>query len=78
MRSDMAKYPISSLKKISAIGYEDLETYGYDPQQTKYYELEAKEFKKVPEDNNRTTSSGHYDLFLLLEAGSMAKRSTLD
>jgi sugar phosphate isomerase/epimerase len=66
MRSDMAKDPAGSLKRISAIGYEDLETYGYDPEQNKYYGYNAAEFKKVLEDNNLTTSSGHYDLFLYL------------
>lgn len=49
------------------IGYEDLETYGYDPGQNKYYGLNAADFKKVLEDNNLTTSSGHYDLFLYLD-----------
>jgi len=67
MRSDMAKDPLGSLKRISAIGYEDLETYGYDPAQNKYYGLAASEFKKVLDDYNLTTSSGHYDLFLYLD-----------
>src|SRR5438128_2585551 len=34
---------------------------------SKYYGLDAKEFKKVLEDNNLTTSSGHYDFFLYLD-----------
>ncbi len=37
MRADMAKDPIGSLKRISAIGYEDLETYGYNPAENKYW-----------------------------------------
>ena len=67
MRADMAKDAVGSLKKIAAIGYEDLETYGYNPDQNKYYGLNAKDFKKVLEDNNLTTSTGHYDLFLYLD-----------
>ncbi len=67
MRTDMAKDAIGSLKKISTIGYEDLETYGYDPEHSKYYGLDANEFKKVLDDNNLTTSSGHYDLYLYLD-----------
>src|SRR4051812_45060401 len=54
MRADMAKDAVGSLKKIAAIGYEDLETYGYDPLQNKYYGLTAADFKKVLENNNLT------------------------
>lgn len=61
MRADMGKDPVGSLKKIAAIGYQDLETYGYDPVNNKYYGMAAGDFKKVLEDNNLTTSSGHYD-----------------
>jgi sugar phosphate isomerase/epimerase len=67
MRDDMAKDPVNSLKRIAAIGYQDLETYGYDPGQNKYYGFKASEFKKVLDDTNLTTSSGHYDLFRYLE-----------
>jgi sugar phosphate isomerase/epimerase len=66
MRADMRKDAVGSLKRIAAIGYQDLETYGYDPETNKYYGLPASEFKQVLADNNLTTSSGHYDLFKFL------------
>lgn len=67
MRDDMGKDPVASLKRIASIGYQDLETYGYDPAHNTYYGIKANEFKKVLDDTNLTTSSGHYDLFKYLE-----------
>jgi hypothetical protein len=32
------------VKKISSLGYQDLETYGFDPDQGKYYGLKAAAF----------------------------------
>jgi len=57
MKRDL-KYTI---KKIASIGYEDLETYGYDPDQGKFYGLKANAFKQLLTDHQLTTSSGHYD-----------------
>jgi sugar phosphate isomerase/epimerase len=51
-----------TLKRIAGIGYEELETYGFDPQGIRYYGLDAKEFAKRLADLNMTTPSGHYDL----------------
>jgi len=66
VRGPMANDPSDTLKKIAALGYQDLETYGYDGEQGKYYGMKAVDFKKLLEDNHLTTSSGHYDLFLYL------------
>ncbi len=63
IRDAMAEDPVSSLKKVAALGYQDLETYGLEPEQGKYYGFKAADFKKVLEDHNLTTSTGHYDLF---------------
>jgi sugar phosphate isomerase/epimerase len=62
LRTDL----VGTIKKVASIGYEDLETYGYDPAQRSYYGLKASDFKKLISDHNLTTSSGHYDLFLYL------------
>jgi sugar phosphate isomerase/epimerase len=63
MRIDAA----GTLKTVSGIGYEDLETYGFEPAQAKYYGMPAADFKKLLEDNKLSTTSGHYDLFRFLD-----------
>ncbi|MBU2946460.1 sugar phosphate isomerase/epimerase [Zobellia uliginosa] len=61
IRDAMKADPLGSLKKAKAMGYEDLEIYGFDPEQIGYYGYEAKEFKLILDDLNLTTTSGHYD-----------------
>lgn len=61
VRDPMAKDVTGTVKKIAAIGYEDSETYGYDPVQGTYYGLKAKDFKQLLADHNMITTSGHYD-----------------
>lgn len=61
VREPMAKDVVGSIKKIAAVGYEDCETYGYEPVQGKYYGLEASAFKQLLTDNQMITTSGHYD-----------------
>lgn len=61
IRDAMAEDPIDSLKKVAAMGYEDLETYGYAPEKGEYYGFKSKELKRVLDDLNLSTSSGHYD-----------------
>ena len=51
-----------SLKRVAGMGYEEAETYGYDPEGIKYYGLPAKTFKQLLDDNKITTPTGHYDL----------------
>jgi sugar phosphate isomerase/epimerase len=50
-----------TIKKIAAVGYQDGETYGYDPAQRKYYGLRATDFKQLLADHGMITTSGHYD-----------------
>lgn len=66
IRDPLARDAFGTLKQVAALGYRDLETYGFDPDHVKYYGLDAKSFKHVLEDNGLTTSSGHYDLFQYL------------
>lgn len=66
VREPMAKDAIGTLKQIAAIGYRDLETYGFDAERVAYYGFKADVFKRILENNGLTTSSGHYDLFLFL------------
>jgi sugar phosphate isomerase/epimerase len=67
VRGPMAQDPAGTLKKVAALGYRDLETYGYDADQNKYYGYKASDFKKLLEDNQLTTTSGHYNFFLFLD-----------
>lgn len=51
-----------TLKRVAAMGYEELETYGFDPEGIRFYGLEAKAFAQRLRDHKLTTPSGHYDL----------------
>jgi sugar phosphate isomerase/epimerase len=62
MRSAMSRDVDGTLKRVAAMGYEDFETYGFDPEGIRYYGLAAKEFAQRLRDLKLTTSSGHYDL----------------
>ncbi len=66
VRDPMANDPKGTLKKVASLGYGDTETYGYDGEQRKYYGMNAVDFRKLLEDHQLTTTSGHYDLFLYL------------
>jgi sugar phosphate isomerase/epimerase len=61
VRDAIAEDRVATFKKISSLGYEDLETYGYDTADGAYYGLKASSFKQFLDDNQLTTSSGHYD-----------------
>lgn len=61
IRGPLAKDLTGTIKKIASVGYEDSETYGYDPLQGKYYGLKASAFRQLLTDNNMITTSGHYD-----------------
>jgi sugar phosphate isomerase/epimerase len=50
-----------TLKRVAAIGYQDCETYGFDPLQQTYYNIKAPAFRQVLADNQLITTSGHYD-----------------
>ena len=62
MRAAMRQDVDGTLKRIAALGYEEAETYGFDPEGLRYYGLDAKAFLQRLRDNNITTPSGHYDL----------------
>ena len=62
MRAAMARDVAGTLSRIAALGYEEVETYGFAPESLGYYGLSAKAFAQLLKDNKLTTSSGHYDL----------------
>lgn len=68
VRAPMRQDVEGTLKRIAAIGYEEVETYGFDPDALRYYGLPARDFAQRLKDNNITTPSGHYDLNRYLSA----------
>jgi len=50
IRDALEKDPLGTLKIVSALGYEDVETYGYDIEQGSYYGYKASDFKNILED----------------------------
>ena len=62
IRRPLAADVDGTLKRIAALGYQEVETYGFDPAANRYYGLPAKEFAQRLRDLNLTCVSGHYDL----------------
>src|SRR5918994_6092024 len=62
VRAAMARDVAGTLKSVAAMGYEEFETYGFDPEGIRYYGLSASDFAERLRDLNLTTPSGHYDL----------------
>jgi sugar phosphate isomerase/epimerase len=62
MRAALRADVEGTLKRVAAMGYEEFETYGFDPEGMRYYGLPAKDFAQRLRDLNLTAPSGHYDL----------------
>ena len=60
VRDAMVKDPKGTLVKLKAMGYQDFETYGYDPKTETIYGYSLKEFKSILDELELTTTSGHY------------------
>ena len=60
VRDAMEKDPIETLKKLKLMGYEDFETYGYDPNTNKIYGLNISDFSQILKDLGLSTTSGHF------------------
>lgn len=59
-----------TLKKISSFGYQEVETYGFNYGNNKYYwNLEPKVLKQILDDNDIKSVSGHYDLDKFMLSG---------
>jgi sugar phosphate isomerase/epimerase len=66
IRDPLSKDVKRTLKQVASLGYENLETYGFDPVRINYYGYSAKDFRKLLEDLGLTTTTGHYDFTSLL------------
>jgi sugar phosphate isomerase/epimerase len=69
IRDAIAKDVRKALKQIESFGYEEVETYGFNKG---YWGMESKVAKQLLDDNNLSTSAGHYDFdkFLLHNASA--------
>ncbi len=68
IREPMARDLKGTLKQVAAFGYEEVEIYGFSD--SKYFGMVPSAFKSLLDDNNITTSSGHYDLNKFMLPGS--------
>jgi sugar phosphate isomerase/epimerase len=68
VRDPMAAAPLPTLKQIAALGYRNLETFGFDAEASSYYGMKPATFSQVLEDLGLRSTSGHYDLFKHLES----------
>jgi sugar phosphate isomerase/epimerase len=62
IRDAMARDVPGTLKRIAALGYQEVETYGFDPAALGYYKLPARDFVQVLREHGLTAVSGHYEL----------------
>lgn len=60
VNDDMNRDPLGTLEAVQAMGYEDFEIYGFDPETISYYGLEASRLKSSLERLGLTVTSGHY------------------
>jgi sugar phosphate isomerase/epimerase len=62
IRDPMAKAPRATLEKVAALGYRNLEIFGFDAANLGYYGWHAREFKRVLDELGLRTTTGHYGL----------------
>lgn len=63
LRDQISKDPKGIIKKVAALGYNEVESFGYSD--GKYFGLTATEFAALLKQNNLTHPSGHYMLTAL-------------
>lgn len=68
IRDAMAADPVGSLEEIKAMGFEDVEIYGYDAKAGTIYGYRPQEFRRVLDSVGLTASSGHYGFADLWDA----------
>ena len=78
VREPLSKDVVGTIKKIASIGYEDCETYGYDPDNGQYYGLKSSAFKQLLAENKMITTSGHYDFTKFFDKTSDAMMRYVD
>jgi sugar phosphate isomerase/epimerase len=66
----MNRDPVGSLDQVVRMGYEEVETYGFNPSALTYYGMPAREFAGRLQDRKLTNPSGHYDFHRYLNASA--------
>lgn len=75
LRELLAQNPQEVLKSVAKVGYTHVETYGADPHNGAFWGISVDELKKILNDNNLKTHSGHYDLGKYLDKDSTDKEN---
>lgn len=78
IRDEMAKDPISTLKALKGMGYQDFELYGYDADKDLIYGHQPKDLKTVLDDLDLTITSGHYGFAPYLDKSNDDLKSFVD
>jgi len=78
IRDAMEKDPLGTLKQVAALGYQDLETYGYNTTNNSYYGYDADTFKNILDDLNLTATSGHYNFSDFFTQSEDARKTFVD
>ena len=68
VRDAMAEDPKGTLIALKEMGYEDFETYGFDPETGTIYGYTVAAFKALLGELDLTVTSGHYGFASLMEA----------
>lgn len=61
IRDAMAVDPLITLKQVKALGYDDLEIYGYNNDAGTYYGYTSVDFNTILKELGLTATSGHYN-----------------
>ncbi|MGH1436899.1 MAG: sugar phosphate isomerase/epimerase family protein [Lewinella sp.] len=78
IRDEMAKDPVATIKALKAMGYEDFETYGYEPEEDTFYGFKSIEFRRILDELGLSVSSGHFGFSPFLHASDDALKRFVD
>ncbi len=78
VHDDMTKDTPGTLKAAKAMGYEDFEVFGFDPEKGTFYGYPAADFRKMLEDLQITVSSGHFGFSPYLDQPNDALKRFVD
>lgn len=62
LRDLLTQDPVKTLETIAKIGYNHVETFGFDLEKHSFWDLNVDDLKKILTDNNLKSHSGHYDM----------------